>query len=151
MSSHQRETAVWLFPLTYVLHLTEEYWGGEGFPQWISRVAGTSFTEREFLVLNSFALVLMTFGAWLIYRNTWRWLLVGLAGVVFLNGALHLVFSLLTWSYSPGLISGVLCWIPLGIVITYRQWHLATRRSFAIGLGIALGLHAIVSLLALWA
>lgn len=151
MPSRPKENSVWLFPLTYVLHLGEEYWGGEGFPQWISRVAGANFTEQEFLVLNSFALMLMTVGAWLIYRNTWRWLLVGLAGVVLLNGGLHLVFSILTWSYSPGLISGVLCWMPLGIVILYRQWHLATRHSFAIGAGIALGLHAIVSLLALWA
>ncbi len=151
MPSRGRETVAWLFPLTYVLHLAEEYWGGEGFPAWISRVAGVSFTNHEFLVLNSFALLLLTLGAWLIYQNTWRWLLTALAGVVFLNGTLHLVFSVWTWTYSPGLISGVLCWMPLGLVTMYRQWHLAARRSFVIGIVLALGLHLLVSLLALFA
>lgn len=151
MPSRVRETVAWLFPLTYVLHLAEEYWGGEGFPAWISRVAGVSFTNQEFLVLNSFALVLMTLGAWLIYQNTWRWMLTALAGVVFLNGTLHLVFSVLTWSYSPGLISGVLCWMPLGLFTLHLQWRLAARRSFVLGVGLAFGLHVLVSWLALWA
>lgn len=151
MQSRTRESIAWLFPLTYVLHLCEEYWGGEGFPSWISRIAGVSFTKHEFLLLNSIAIVMMTVGAALIYKHSWRWLLTALGGIVLLNGLLHLVFSILTWSYSPGLISGVLCWMPLGLFTIYRQWSLAARRSFVIGVFLALGLHAVVSLLMLFA
>lgn len=151
MQSNRKETIGWLFPITYALHLCEEYWGGEGFPAWISRIAKASFTNQEFLTLNSFALILVTVGAALIYRNTWRWLLVALAGVVFINGALHLVFSVLTWTYSPGLITGVLLWMPLGAVTIYQQWRRASQRSMRIGIALAIGLHIIVSLLALYA
>ena len=148
---YAKESIAWLFPLTYVLHLCEEYWGGEGFPIWISRMAGVSFTNQEFLVLNTFALVFMTVGASLIFKYDWRWLLIALGGVVFINGTLHLVFSIVTRSYSPGLISGVLCWMPLGLFSIYRQWSHASRRSFFIGVFLALGLHTLVSLLMLYA
>lgn len=148
MPSRPKEISVWLFPLTYVLHLGEEYWGGEGFPAWLSRLADVSFTKQEFVTLNSFALVLMTIGATLIYRHTWRWLLVALAGVVLINSALHLVSSVLTWTYSPGLVTGVLLWLPLGLATLIRQWPLASRRSFKLGLTLAFGLHVIVSWLA---
>lgn len=151
MQSRSKESIAWLFPLTYALHLCEEYWGGEGFPRWISRLADVSFTNQEFLVLNSLAMVFMTVGATLIFKHNWRWLLIALGGVVFINGSLHLVFSIVTWSYSPGLISGVLCWMPLGLFTIYRQWTLASRPSFFIGVFLALGLHSMVSLLMLYA
>jgi hypothetical protein len=138
-----------LFPVTYLLHLLEEYEGGEGFPRWISRVASANFTEQDFLTLNAFGLGLMTVGALLIVRNAWYWLWLTLGGVVLLNGALHVVFSLWTWSYSPGLFSGLLLWLPLGALTWYVGWQQATRRSLVIGASLALGLHAIVSLLAL--
>ncbi len=145
------ELWVWSFPLTYLIHLSEEYWGGEGFAAWISRVAGAHFSEQDFLTLNAIALAFMIVGVWLIRKNSWRWLLVGLSGVVLINGLLHLLGSLITRSYSPGLFSGLLCWIPLGLNTLYRQWQQASRKSFYIGLAIALGLHALVSLLALLA
>jgi hypothetical protein len=55
---------IWLFPLTYLVHIAEEHWGG--FAPWISRVAGAHLTDRELLVLNGIGLVLMTTGAVLV-------------------------------------------------------------------------------------
>lgn len=144
MPTSPKESLVWLFPLTYALHLGEEYWGGEGFPSWISRVADASFTEQEFLALNGFALAMMTLGAWLIYQNTWRWLLIALGGVVFLNALFHLVLSSLTWTYSPGLISGTLFWLPLGAYTCWRQWQVASHHAILLGFFLALGLHTMV-------
>lgn len=140
---------VWLFPLTYLLHLGEEYGGGEGFPAWLSRVAGAQLSVREFLVLNAIAFVVMSVGVYLLRKHTWRWLLVGLSGTVLINSQLHLFGSVLTRSYSPGLISGLLCWLPLGVWTLRQQWSQMPRRMFGLGLGIAFGLHVIVSLLAL--
>lgn len=142
---------VWLFPITYLIHLGEEYFGGEGFAAWINRVAGANFSVRDFLVLNAIGLMFMSVGVVLIRKNSWRWLLVGLSGVVAINGLLHFFGSLLTRSYSPGLISGVLCWLPLGLATLFCQWKVMARKSFFTGIAFAFGLHAIVSLLALWA
>jgi hypothetical protein len=151
MKASAKTPAVWLFPVTYLLHLCEEYWGGEGFPAWISQLADVSLTRQEFVIMNSVGFVLMTIGAVLIAKNNWRWLLTAFGGIVLLNGALHLVSSVVTWSYSPGLISGVLCWLPLGGLTIYRQSQQAARRSFTIGIVLALVLHGLVTLLALYA
>jgi hypothetical protein len=43
--------------------------------------------------------------------------LVALGTLVFVNGIVHLLLSVFTFSYSPGTISGVLFFIPLGTVI----------------------------------
>ena len=51
---------MWLFPLTYCFHIAEEYWWCEGFPSWISRIAGVDFTRSEYLRINAAALCLMT-------------------------------------------------------------------------------------------
>ena len=75
----------WLFPLTYLLHLSEEFWGGEGFPSWISRVAGAHFSNQDFLTLNAIGLVMVTVSATLIYKKSWHWLLIALSGIVLLN------------------------------------------------------------------
>lgn len=141
---------VWLFPVTYLLHLGEEYWGGEGFPSWLSRVAGATLSKQDFVTINFVGLIFMVVAVLLIRWHRWRWLLVGLGGVVLLNGLLHLAGTLLTRSYSPGLFSGMLCWIPLGVFTLYQAWHQTSRRSFWIGVIVALGLHALVSLIALF-
>jgi hypothetical protein len=44
-----------------------------------------------------------------------------------------------------------LCWMPLGLLTIYRQWSLASRQSFFIGVFLALCLHAVVSLLMMFA
>ena len=30
----------WLFPLSYLLHIAEEYWGGEGYLAYLLRIRG---------------------------------------------------------------------------------------------------------------
>ena len=59
----------WLFPLTYMFHIGEEYWGGEGFPLWISRVAGVHLTTENFLILNCVGAALMIAGIALVRRS----------------------------------------------------------------------------------
>jgi len=41
---------VWLFPLTYVAHVAEEWWGG--FPAWASRLFGARLTDGAFWSIN---------------------------------------------------------------------------------------------------
>ncbi len=79
-----------------------------------------------------------------------RWLLISFATVVLLNGLLHLAASLVTVSYSPGLFTGLLLWVPLGALVLFGSRTGTTRRAFHAGVIVGIAIHAIVSLLALY-
>ena len=141
---------IWLFPLTYLIHITEEYYGGEGFYRWIDRLTGAHFTARDFIVLNAIAWCVMVAALGLVAASSrFRFLLVAFGCVVLLNAFLHLTFSILTRSYSPGVVSGLLFWVPLGAYTVRREWRELPRSNFVVGIAIALGLHALVSFSAL--
>lgn len=138
----------WLLPASYAAHVVEEWRGGEGFPAWFSRVTGAELSVEKFLALNVAALAGMTLGVALVARyRKLRWLLVGFAAVELLNALAHVAASAATRSYSPGLVSGALLWLPLG------AWTLAagrknlSRRDFGVGLAVGLAMHAAVTLL----
>ena len=139
---------VWLFPLTYLAHIAEEYWVGEGFPAWVSRVAGVELTPTQFLSLNGIAWVLMVAGSILALQSaSMRWLVISFGTVVLLNGLFHLIASFVTVSYSPGLFTGLLLWVPLGAFTLLRSWTSTKRRMFLLSMFVGIGIHAIVSLL----
>src|SRR5262245_17261133 len=141
---------IWLFPLTYLIHIMEEYYGGEGFYRWISRLTGAHFTAQDFIALNAVAWFVMVVAMGLVAASPrFRFLLVAFGCVVFLNASLHLIFSILTASYSPGLLSGLFCWAPVGVYTMRREWRELPRSNFVIGVALAFGLHALVSFSAL--
>jgi hypothetical protein len=140
----------WLFPLTYLAHIAEEYWGGEGFPAWFSRLSGVDLTPARFLSLNRFALALMVVGVILALTvPPLRWLLISFGAVVLINALAHAVGSVWTRSYSPGLISGLLLWLPLGALTLRRAWILRSRRAFWSGVVVGVLLHGVITVLAL--
>jgi len=139
-----------LFPATYLIHIAEEYWAGEGFYNWISRVAGGNLTAERFLALNAVAWVVMLTLCLLaaIYPEM-RVIVIAFATVTLLNGLAHISGTAITLSYSPGLISGLFVWIPLGAATLYHN-HTCTRRAhFNLGVIVGLALHAIVAIVAL--
>ena len=140
-------TGAWtiLFPVTYCLHIAEEYWAGESFYGWVSRLWSISFTRQEFLALNFIAMIVMIGAAIVVNVTPVRWPLAMFGFITALNGTLHIVASLATGSYSPGAVSGLLVWIPLG-VYTLRRCHGALTPIELYG-GIAAGAfaHALIS------
>lgn len=78
----------------------------------------------------------------------WRWTLSTLGAVVLLNGSLHLAGSIITRSYSPGLVTGLLVWVPLGGVTLWFEWRNAPRMTFQAGILAAIGLNVLILLLA---
>lgn len=142
----------WLFPLTYLVHIAEEYWGGIGFPAWVSRVAGAELTPERFLQLNIFAWILM-FACILLALSVkpLGWLVISFGTTSLINALAHLAGSIITISYSPGLISGLLLWLPLGIYTLHRSRKLASRRAFLAGVSVGVLLHGLVFLLAFYA
>jgi hypothetical protein len=119
-----------MFPPTYALHLAEEYFAAGGFPLWVERALGFLFTTAEFVAWNAFALVLMCVAAWLVSRDAkFRFIEIALAVAVLGNVAAHVVGSLITWTYSPGLITAVAVWSPLGLTRLRSARRAVTRRA----------------------
>ena len=139
----------WLLPATYAVHILEEWRGGEGFPAWWSRLTGAELSVERFLALNTYALAGMALGvvSAALFRQM-RWLIVGFGAVVFVNALAHAGASALTRSYSPGVISGTLLWLPLGAWVLSAGREDLSRRDFGVGVGVGLLMHASVTLLA---
>jgi hypothetical protein len=148
-TSHENFTGswAWLFPLSYLIHIAEEYWGG--FPAWIARFWGVESSLNNFLSWNGGALVMMTIGVILVLMTrSYRWLLVSFGTTVLINGVVHALASVVTLSYSPGLISGLLLFVPLGAITLRRARARMNRRTFRAGLIVGVVMHGAVVLLA---
>ena len=127
-----RETAsiVWLFPLTYAIHLAEEYAVAGGFPLWADRALGIQLTIFEFAAWNVCGLALMCIGAWLVARDSkFRFIEIALAVAVLSNVAAHVIGSVMTWTYSPGLITALALWVPLGVFRFRHAYGACGRRA----------------------
>jgi hypothetical protein len=135
---------IWLFPATMVVHVAEEALTAGTFPVWISRVAGVGLTLGEFLVFNAIAFAAVVAGAFLSRSRPWAVAALGTAMAT--NVVFHLGGTLLTGTWSPGLASGVLLWIPLAAVALVHTARHARRRDLAIGLVVGFLAHGAVSL-----
>ena len=138
-----------LFPLTYLIHIAEEYYGGGGFPVWSARYLDFQLTPERFLALNGVGWIAMVVASLIaVWRPSARWMVVPLATAASINGCAHAVASLVTTSYSPGVISGIALWVPLGAVTLWRGYRDLQSGLFWTGIGIGVVLHGIVTVLA---
>lgn len=128
----------WLFPITYVLHIAEEYWGGEGYSAYLLRLRGIQLSPTRFLLVQAIGLALMIMGIILARRLQFPGLLsVVLGSVILVNGLTHAILSLAYTEYVPGLITSLLLWIPLGTATLLR--FRGTMREARYWLCVALG------------
>ncbi|HTP29809.1 MAG TPA: HXXEE domain-containing protein [Anaeromyxobacteraceae bacterium] len=134
----------WLFPLTYALHIAEEFWGREGFHRWIARVSGRTASPLVFWVLNVTCLALMVLAIAANARRPRAWVLPALATVVIVNGAGHALGTAITGIYSPGLVTGTVLWIPLGVGTLVVERRRVGARALGVGIVAGLLVHAAV-------
>lgn len=86
---------------------------------------------ERFLELNGIAWIAVLMASLIVlWRASARWVLVPLATVTAINGCAHAVGSIATMSYSPGVISGVMLWMPLGIFTLRRGYLDLSSRLF---------------------
>ena len=141
---------VWLFPVTYLIHIAEEFWVGDGFHVWVARFGGGGLEPETFVALNATALVVMTAGTALVRRySVMNWLVVAFGTTLVLNGVTHLLASVYTVSYSPGLISGNLLWVPLGIFGLWQVRRWLSRQVFRLAIFTGALIHAAVIVISL--
>jgi hypothetical protein len=124
---------IWLalFPLTYLLHIAEEYWGGNGYSTYLLKNHGVDLSPARFLTLQSLGIALMIAGILLAVGLGFpQRMLVILASVILVNGLVHTGRSISGSLYEPGLITSIVLWIPLGGVTLLTLSRIMPTRSF---------------------
>ena len=135
---------LWLFPASYAVHIAEESLAGEHFYRWIRRVSGREMGPTAFVAAN------LVYEAAMVAavrhargREDAVWIVPALGTVTAANGIGHLAGSLATRSYSPGVVSGVGVWFPLGLLALLRGRRVLPRAVWR--RGVAIGAAALVS------
>jgi hypothetical protein len=140
---------LWLFPLAYLIHATEEFLGGAGLSLAPHPMRSFNLTPAQFIVLNSAGLLLVIFGlAVARWRGFPHLLMVILGTIMLVNGLLHVLDSLQIGGYTPGLITSPLVFIPLGAWTLFRLRRDMRLLRYCTGIGLGAGVHLLISLLA---
>jgi hypothetical protein len=148
MRWHYRDRLlVWLLPLAYACHILEEWFGG--FPEWLAVIAGSPLPRAAFVVINGVAIALMILAARAAtQRESHGWMAIAIATILLVNGIAHILGSLVTGTYSPGLFTGVILYLPLAQLVLLRAWSQAGKGMFGSGVAAGLALHALVVVIA---
>ena len=148
MRWHYRDGGLlWPFVPAYAIHVAEEWFAG--FPAWVEQVAGRPVPGNAFLLINTVAMAVLipaVRGATRDQRS--GWIAVAIATIVLVNTAFHLAGSVLTESYSPGLASAVVLYVPLGSLTMIRAIDQAPRAQIARGVVVGAVIHAVVFVVA---
>ncbi len=139
----------WLFPLTYVIHIAEEFWAGEGYTARLARQKGVHLSATRFFALTGFGLSMIILG--ILLANTLnfpQFLLTIFGSLVLANGLSHTLTAAIKFKYNPGLISAILLWIPLGIMTIWLLKATMNRSRFTLAVLIGLAIQVTVSFLA---
>lgn len=150
-STFSKSILPWLFPPAFLIHVTEEYLGGGALQTATgANLKGVNLTAQQFVVITGTAFMLLIVGILLSRRFKFPdWLLVCLGTILLINAATHSVSTVLTAQYSPGLMTGLLIFVPLGLLtLTQLKSKMSTRRYLtAVAVGIIV--HGVITLLAL--
>lgn len=139
----------WLFPLSYVVHIAEEYFGGEGYPAYILRLRGVHMSTGRFLAAQSVGFFLVTIGVIAARQLKFLPMMMVILGALVAGNALtHTVTALSILSYGPGLFSSIFVWGPLGVatVIRYKS-AIDDQRQYWVAIAIGIVINVIVGIL----
>jgi Protein of unknown function with HXXEE motif len=140
----------WLLPLSYLIHVLEEYYIGSGFPSWFSTMFNAGLSEREFIVINIFGMLTMITCALInSIRKAADSFLVALYTLILVNGIIHLLASLISMTYSPGLVTGVFIYIPLSVYFFRTIFPNVPARIKRLGILTGITVQILVSVIAL--
>lgn len=148
MRWHYRDPLlVWLFIPAYAVHVLEEWIGG--FPEWMAIFAGGPLPRFAFVLINAIAMLIVILAGYAATRSESRgWMAVAIATVTFLNGSLHILGSVVTGTYSPGLFTGSILYLPLSQLALMRAWSQAHNGLFGLGVLAGFSFHVAVTLVA---
>jgi|SRR6266508_1573852 len=117
----------WIF-YTFIaagmLHVLEEYFYPGGFPNFMKRMspAFAPFVTTSFaIIINGLFLLLCVLAA--VIGKSALVFSLSIASLLFTNGLVHMLGSMRARRYAPGLITGMLLYIPLGITAYSLFWN----------------------------
>ena len=140
---------LWLFVVTYVIHIAEEYWGGEGFSAHLLESKGVFMSPSRFLIVQAIGVALMAAGVLIAKRFRFPNALAVIYGATVLgNAATHIVNGLRAMEYEPGLISSIVVWLPLGLfTILYFRRYVLNAKLFWILIGIGIVINVVIGVI----
>lgn len=143
----QLRIAAALLPMAYVIHLVEEVFGG--LPAWAIDVLGRGIPADRFIAINATAFVLFVAGTigYLRFGRA-RWFPTALATILTANGVLHALAALYFGGYAPGVITGLVLYLPLGAIILRGARRSLTPALFKRAVVAGLLFHGLVSAVA---
>jgi Protein of unknown function with HXXEE motif len=146
---HYRDAGLlWLFVPAYVVHMAEEWFAGS--PAWIGLIIGDPLLAMAYVLINGIALVLLVVGIRAATgAERYGWIAVAIATIALVNTAAHAAGAVLARSYSPGLISGVVLYVPLGALAMIRAADQAPPGQVRRGIAVGLAIHSAVFAVAL--
>ncbi len=136
---------VWALPAAYAIHVAEEASVGKGFMEWMAERGGIRMTLARFIELNLAGILLLCLAVWAARRWTAsRWLLATAAAILLVNGVAHTGISIIAKSYVPGLWTGLLLYVPVGVIFLVHLWGHMSRRAFVGGAVAGFAIHGAV-------
>jgi hypothetical protein len=141
---HYRDAGLlWPFVPAYAIHVAEEWFAG--FTTWVAQISGRPMPDAAFLIINAVAMLLLVIAIRAAARNESNgWIAVTIATIFLINTVSHAAGSLLTRSYSPGLISAVVLYVPLGSLTLIRAIDQSPRGTMSKGVAAATTIHGLV-------
>ena len=135
---------VWLLPIAFLLHVTEEYL--TGYPAYAGAVTGHPMPLAVFLGSNiAFIVIMALLSRWTVTTHKPSaifWTLAWAAANEFWNFAYHLISVVAYDRHSPGLVTGSLIYVPLSALLW--QAALAEKQIRGSSLVMAIGLGAVL-------
>jgi hypothetical protein len=136
----------WLLPVTSLFHFADELFAAGGFYTWVARIGGTRISMTRFASASLLALLSITVASWTVRKGRYDWLLFTLAATILTNAVTHVLGSVVTHSYSPGTVSGLILWLPLGGMILFHRsaqerpavWYLGLFLGTVVNFGVLL-------------
>ncbi|HKO99286.1 MAG TPA: HXXEE domain-containing protein [Pyrinomonadaceae bacterium] len=138
----------WLIPITYLIHIAEEFWGGEGYSAYIYRLRGVHLSPTRFLVAQAIGFALVV--AAIIIARRLRFpsmMFVILTMTLMVNALTHTYNAVVLQSYNPGLVSSVLIWLPMGIFALVRFYRATTQKRYWLAIAIGIGINVVVGVI----
>ena len=132
-------------PISFLAHIAEEWWGGPGFPAWTQNTLGVAVSPTRFVLMSGSGLLLMTLSVIAALRDRRAaWLAATFAAMITVNGLLHAIATGAYSVYSPGTITGLLAFVPVGSLTLWSMSRCLPRYQFVLATLAGVAFHAIV-------
>jgi len=138
MNKFGAKQIVWIIPVAYLFHLADEYFAG--FSDWFSQLFKVDLSLNNFIIINSIGFTTTVIIAILYSFNKINNFIIATLGTLFfVNGIIHIVATVFTFTYCPGTITGLFFYLPLGYLVYKSIFPLITewQRNLSIVIGIS--------------